>query len=417
VVSEPLVALVPVVPATSGAGTAMRAASVVRAAGAHRRVLVAVVPVAPRSPGVADALAGEPLGLLELGDRRAAASGVASLLADPAWRARLAAAAPLPWLARDASPGLVAGLEKLVVTAAPEARGAPVHVMRSYLAPLGLALAERLRSPWATLDLDDDDEVFFRGEGEVEEADAFGRIVSAFAPEFSRVAAAAPGDAAELGRRHGLDVAIVPNSVTAPAQLRRAPAGAPALLFVGSLGYEPNTEAARTLAEAVLPLVRAHGDPRATAWIVGNYSKDNRVARLGALPGVVLFGFVEDLSALYARAAVVVVPLASGSGTKLKVLEAFAHGVPVVTSPVGAAGLGVRHGVHLLVGDGPEELARHVSALLADRQLADRLSVAGREYVLEHHGPDAVERAVGELFRAAAAAPLERRAHARLVTP
>jgi glycosyltransferase involved in cell wall biosynthesis len=416
VAAKPLVALVPVVPATSGAGTAMRAANVVRAAGAHRRVLVAVVPVAARSPG-SDALAGEPLGVLEVGDRRAAASGVAQLLADPVWRTRLAAAAPLPWLARDASPGLVAGLEKLVVSAAPEARGAPVHVMRSYLAPLGLALAERLGSPWATLDLDDDDEAFFRGEGEAEEADAFGRVVSTFAPEYSRVAAAAPGDAAELGRRHGLDVAVVPNSVVAPTQVRRAPAAAPALLFVGSLGYEPNAEAARTLAEQVLPLVRAHGDPRAEAWIVGNYSRDNEVARLGALPGVVLFGFVEDVGPLYARAAVVVAPLASGSGTKLKVLEAFAHGAPVVTTPVGAAGLGGRDGVHLLVGEGPGGLARHVCALLADRELADRLSVAARAYVLEHHGADAVERAVGELFSAAAAAPLGRMAHGRRVTP
>ena len=402
-----LVAVLPVEPSQTGNGVAMRAASVVAAAERDFRVWVAVVPVAGRNPGrAAPGRIGLPLGELVLGDRRITGPGLSTLIADPAWRDRLAAAAPLPVLARDVSPGYVTRLTEMVTVQLPNGgHGVPVHVMRSYLAPLGLALAERLGSPWATLDLDDDDEAFVRGAGDLAEADAYHRLVATFAPQFSRVAIAAPGDAAAVGRRHGLEVAVVPNSVTLPAFPRRDPDPSAVLLFVGTLNFRPNADAALALADEVLPAVRSDGHPEASAWIVGSYSPTNPVAGLASRPDVVLFGYVEDLSELYARAAAVVVPLTQGSGTKFKILEAFAHGVPVVTTPVGAAGLGVQAGVHLLVGRGPEEMAEHLRALLADPELGAGLAAAAREYVLAHHSPPVVERAVGALFAEAAIRP------------
>lgn len=396
-------AVLPVAPSSTGNGLAMRAASFVAAAERDFDVGVVVVGVGGRSPGWGHRQGSDRvLGTLALGDQRAVTAGLSSLVASQAWRDRLAAAAPFPRLARAASPGHVGELARLVAARLPDGgRGAPVHVMRSYLAPLGLALAEQLGSPWATLDLDDDDEAFARAGGDTPEADAYRRLVAVFAPEFSAVVVASPADAAELGRRHRLPIGVVPNTVAVPERPNRSGDVAPVLLFVGTLGYPPNAEAALVLADEVLPAVRSAGVPEATAWIVGHYDARGPLGRLAAREDLALPGFVEDLSESYRRAAAVVAPLGAGSGTRIKILEAFAHGVPVATTPAGAAGLEVRSGVHFLLGRDPVELAAHAVTLLRDRPRAARLAEAAHDYVGSHHHPGIGEQAVRTMFSAA----------------
>jgi glycosyltransferase involved in cell wall biosynthesis len=101
----------------------------------------------------------------------------------------------------------------------------------------------------------------------------------------------------------------------------------------------------------------------------------------------------------YLRAAgLVIVPLRVGSGTRVKILEAFAHGVPVVSTTIGAEGLDVTAGEHLAIADTASGLARHCADLLADRARGDAMAAAASRLHLGQHLP---EHAAAQVRRAA----------------
>jgi glycosyltransferase involved in cell wall biosynthesis len=101
----------------------------------------------------------------------------------------------------------------------------------------------------------------------------------------------------------------------------------------------------------------------------------------------------------YDRADVVVVPLRAGGGTRIKVLEAFAHRVPVVATPMGAEGLEVSPGRHLLVGDGPDALAAACLRLLRDPALGRQLAADAHALVKRRYALPVVARAIRNLYR------------------
>jgi glycosyltransferase involved in cell wall biosynthesis len=125
---------------------------------------------------------------------------------------------------------------------------------------------------------------------------------------------------------------------------------------------------------------------------------DPQVAELAA-PDVEVTGFVADLRSVYAAADVVVVPLRSGAGTRIKVLEAFAHRVPVVASPVAAAGLDVCHGRHLLLAEDAEAMAAAVAAIARNDELAERLVEEAGRLVRERYSTGAVIPVIAEFLR------------------
>jgi glycosyltransferase involved in cell wall biosynthesis len=100
-------------------------------------------------------------------------------------------------------------------------------------------------------------------------------------------------------------------------------------------------------------------------------------------PQVDAAGFVPDLAAEWSRATALVVPLRSGGGTRLKVLEAFAHGVPVVSTALGVEGVGAVPGLHYACGDTAEELVASARAVLADADRREGLARAARDLVHE----------------------------------
>lgn len=156
------------------------------------------------------------------------------------------------------------------------------------------------------------------------------------------------------------------------------------ILSVATMHYPPNAEALRWFRDAVWPLLRERAPaamvdvagPRPPADLQSWGESDDRVR---------VHGFVEDLDALYGTAAVFVVPLHAGSGVRVKVLEALAVGMPVVSTTVGIDGLDLQHGEHLLVADTPTDFARAVGRLLADPELRARLATAGRRRVIERY--------------------------------
>jgi glycosyltransferase involved in cell wall biosynthesis len=387
-----LVVLAPIEPALSGNGLAMRTELFCTAAAAHGfDVQVIVVPVAGQLPAAAVRERAAAVIAPGTGEARA---GAIALVADPTWRQRLGRAGVLPRLARSASPGLVGPV------AAVAGRADAIHVMRAYLAPLGAAVAERLAARWVTLDLDEDEAGFAAARGEAEESSAYERLLTVFGPSFDGFSASSSAEAVAIGRRHGFGVEHVPNAVRIPdeALVRPCSNGDRSLLFVGNLTYEPNVEAATILVEQVLPRIERDLGRDTHVTLVG--ACDGRVARL-ARPGVEVLGYVAELGPLYAGAAVAVIPLAAGAGTRIKVLEAFAHRVPVVASTRAVSGLAVSDGQHLLIADGAAGTAAAVVRTLQDATLARRLCDAAASLVDQRYSIDAVVPSIRALFERA----------------
>jgi glycosyltransferase involved in cell wall biosynthesis len=182
-------------------------------------------------------------------------------------------------------------------------------------------------------------------------------------------------DAAALsGQPH-----VVPNGVDTAAWAAGPLPEAPRVLFSGTLDYLPNVDGVEWFCREVWPLVRANV-PAATLDVVGRRPVP-AVRALDAIDGVSVHADVPDVRVFAASARVAVVPLRTGSGTRLKVLEAWAAARPVVGTSVGLAGLSFTPGVEAVVADTPQALAAGVTAALTDDPLASRLALAGRSLV------------------------------------
>lgn len=151
------------------------------------------------------------------------------------------------------------------------------------------------------------------------------------------------------------------------------------LVFSGSMDWHPNDDAVRYFMSEVLPLVRAQM-PEATFTIVGrNPTPELRGA--AAASGAEVTGTLDDIRPSIAEAAVCVVPLRAGSGTRLKIFEALAMGKAVVSTTLGAEGLVIEPGCHFVAADGARDFAQAVIALLNDPGRRRRIGAAGRQLV------------------------------------
>lgn len=171
-------------------------------------------------------------------------------------------------------------------------------------------------------------------------------------------------------------VVVVPNGVdcSAYAGASAARPGPPTLLYVGALDWPPNATAARLLATEVLAAVRQQV-PDARVTIVGK-NPPPEVLALAAMQNVEVAGNVRDVVPYFRSAHVLAVPLEAGGGTRLKILEAFAAGLPVVSTPVGCEGIDGVHGEHFLVADRPQFADAIVRSLLDPAAAGERASRA-----------------------------------------
>jgi glycosyltransferase involved in cell wall biosynthesis len=185
-----------------------------------------------------------------------------------------------------------------------------------------------------------------------------------------------PDEARALGDA----VVVIENGAAIPSTIGvRRRVGVPRLVFVGWMYYPPNEDAAEFLVRDVVPeLRRALGDDFEVR-IVGRAPA--HIHALGNQPNVTVTGFVDDLEAELRAADVAIVPLRDGAGTRIKILEAFAHGVPVVSTRIGAAGLAIEDGRHLLLADDPHGLADACARVINDVVLRTELVQTARELV------------------------------------
>ena len=163
-------------------------------------------------------------------------------------------------------------------------------------------------------------------------------------------------------------------------------------MFVGHLGYAPNVVAAERLATAILPLVR-QTLPSAKLILAGRDPKPAVVA-LASLPGVELAADLADVSQLFLRSHISVVPLCAGGGTRIKILEAMAWGLPVVASAIAAEGLGFTTGKEILIADTNEAFAQSVVVLSKEPERFERQRGLAYETARLRFGPSAIEDAV-----------------------
>ena len=151
------------------------------------------------------------------------------------------------------------------------------------------------------------------------------------------------------------------------------------VVFDGTMDFRPNVDAVVWFAHKVWPLVRVERPP-AHFFIVGRHPTP-QVQALGDLPGITVTGAVDDVRPYVAAAKVYVVPVRVGGGTRLKLLQAMAMGCAIVSTSVGAEGVQVEHGRHLLIADAPQQFAQAVLSLLSDEARRQSLGMAARRLV------------------------------------
>lgn len=153
------------------------------------------------------------------------------------------------------------------------------------------------------------------------------------------------------------------------------------IMTLGTLHYPPNADGIRWFIQEVFPLVQAEIS-NVTLSVVGkNPPADFLQIAQQSQGKIEVTGYVEDLTPNLERACLMVVPVRVGSGMRVRILEAFARGIPVVTTTIGLEGIDARPGEDVLVADEPEDFAREVIRLAKDPDLQERLSNNGRELV------------------------------------
>jgi len=211
-------------------------------------------------------------------------------------------------------------------------------------------------------------------------ADSAARWERELLPRFDTVLTASEADRERAGTGH-----VYPNTI--PARSVPATAPQPRVIFSGNLEYQPNLEAVAHFARNIWPELSAT-HPGLEWWILGKNPNAVRDVIRGA-PRITLTGPVDDAIPYLAGSLAAVVPLLSGSGTRIKILEAWMAGVPVVSTSTGAEGLGCRDGTHLLIADAPRQFTSQVTRLIEDTALRERIGGAGRQFFAEYFTWDA----------------------------
>ena len=280
-----------------------------------------------------------------------------------------------------------------------------IHSFRLYTAPIALSLAREFPAARVHLDLDDIESVTRSrlaalhdvpgaGDADIEDARRFAAAEHDWIPRFDRVYVCSELDAERL---RGLvpaapEVRVIPNAVRIPSSPPVPRTTHPyTFLFVGTLGYEPNLDAVAWFTRRVLPRVHARAGRPVLVRIVGRLPAADLRPFTGR-HGVRLVGEAADLAAEYGDADAVAVPLRAGGGTRIKVLEAFAHRRPVVSTSLGVEGIEAVPGLDLLVADDGDAFADACLRLISEPQLAADLVDRAAALVASRYSQDVVNR-------------------------
>jgi glycosyltransferase involved in cell wall biosynthesis len=169
------------------------------------------------------------------------------------------------------------------------------------------------------------------------------------------------------------------------------------ILFLGALNRPQNIESVRYFREQVWPAVREMA-PEAEFWIAGGGLPRGLEQEMSGDPRTVLTGFLENVEEVYRSASVFVAPILTGGGVVVKILDAMAAGVPVVTTPFGNEGIRAKEGEEILVSDDPDHFLRNVLGLLQDRKYRTALGDAGRRFVENKFSVESFSDTLGQTY-------------------
>lgn len=202
-----------------------------------------------------------------------------------------------------------------------------------------------------------------------------------------------------VGSCRATSIEVVPNGVDYAAYVGTVPNRelAPYLVFNGAMTFNANLEAMTYFLSQVWPRIHSQM-PKLSMKITGSHA-GVRLDSLRLAPEISLTGYVDDVRPLVAGAAACVVPILTGGGTRVKILEAMALGVPVIASPKAVEGLDVRHEEHVLIADAPERFAAEVIRVLNDGSLRANVVAEARRLVRDRYDWDRIGCAYEEIIQ------------------
>ncbi len=379
----------PVIPRQAGMGLAMRAAAQLGALASLADTTLVVLPLIGSGTTTSEFRKTFPqvkLELVPVHGREDTHFAMLSRLKDPA--ARLAA------FKAYGKPSLAAALSRPVLRdigdLAMRGQFDLIHVFRGYLS--GLAEAVPAGIP-LSIDLDEDDRAsclsqateheergnLAGGAWARAEAEASTRNLESWAGRYAASFAASREDARQLCLRHGgLACSEIGNGIAIPEPLQRCPQPG-TMVFVGSLGYRPNVDGLLWFAERVMPQI---GPCR--LLVAGAHPPPELAAkRLGGR--ITYLGYVDRLVDLYAKAMLAIAPMHAGGGTRIKILEAAAHAVPVVSTSAAASGIADVFPARAAIAPTRHHFAAACRELAFDQQASVRLGLRARRQALRHH--------------------------------
>jgi glycosyltransferase involved in cell wall biosynthesis len=174
------------------------------------------------------------------------------------------------------------------------------------------------------------------------------------------------------------------------------------IVFLGTMYWPPNAEAVLWFARKIMPKVLAKV-PSANLIVIGKNPPDEVKALEpgeGLISGhVQITGFVSDPEPILQKCAVFIVPVLAAGGMRVKILDAWLWGLPIVSTTIGAEGVEVRPGKNILIADDPDDFSEAVVNVLKNRKLANALSISGRKWVEEKYSWQEVYHEIGNVYR------------------
>jgi glycosyltransferase involved in cell wall biosynthesis len=376
--------LSPIMPATRGSGLAMRAGFFLDAYATHFKIDLVVVPVAGHiSPSDFVYARVNRVKILNA-DRPETYYHLLTLLREPSERITAFAR-----YGRCSLSAFVAPVYRDLEMFVGDARYDLVHVFRLYLAELMTPLISKVAQR-KVLDCDEDDALaygriakierkshnLFAAQWAEQEAAAFERLKNVWLQRFDLVLASSRSEQMSLAKFCS-QTCVVPNVVMRVRHCIQKTKSLPTLLFVGTLGYRPNADAVEWFFVRVWRRLQRILRHRVRLVIVGPGASVG-VARLRNQRGMEVTGRVDDVSRYYGDADLVIVPLRAGGGTRLKLIEAAAYGLPLITSSFGALGTTFQRDRDVLIADSAEGALRACVRLIRDAGLRRRLGANAR---------------------------------------
>lgn len=199
-----------------------------------------------------------------------------------------------------------------------------------------------------------------------------------------------------LGLNPGLSVEVLPNIHEVTTEMIKPFPDRKDIMFIGHFLHDPNIDAVTYFVSEIFPLLKTF-KPDMKFYIVGSNPTKEVLAL--ASDDVIVTGYVKDVTPYFANCRLFVAPLRFGAGMKGKIGQSMVHGLPVVTTTIGAEGMGLHHGENVLIADTATEFAAAVTTLYADQDLWDKLSIASREHIDRNYSKKAISEKAARMFK------------------